>query len=191
MAPYEIWGSSRCTEADSIARRIRQWEQLRDDVTKAMTPVLEAGHFILGEQVSQLESAIATLCGTFFATAGPVSRTGATPVSADIDPLTYNINCEDAERRITPRTRAIVPVHLYGQPADMDSLIELAEAHCLFVVEDGARVTGAHYKGRPVGSMGLPEFLPHEESGLLWRWRYGSHSAAGSSRADSGSARAW
>jgi dTDP-4-amino-4,6-dideoxygalactose transaminase len=181
-----------CWEAVAVAVPVfdltRQWEQLRDDVTKAMTPVLESGHFILGEQVSQLESEIATLCGTeyaigvangsdaiylalralgigpgdevivpaftFFATAGSVSRTGATPVFADIDPLTYNIDCADAEHRITPRTRAIVPVHLYGQPADMDELIELAEAHNLFVVEDGAQAIGARYKGRPVGSMG-------------------------------------
>jgi dTDP-4-amino-4,6-dideoxygalactose transaminase len=166
----------------------RQWEQLRDDVTKAMTPVLESGHFILGEQVSQLESEIATLCGTeyaigvangsdaiylalralgigpddevivpaftFFATAGSVSRAGATPVFADIDPVTYNIDCADAERRMTSRTRAIVPVHLYGQPAAMDELMALAEAHGLFVVEDGAQAIGARYKGRPVGSMG-------------------------------------
>jgi dTDP-4-amino-4,6-dideoxygalactose transaminase len=91
---------------------------------------------------------------TFIATANTISHCGARPVFVDIDPRTYNIDPAAIEAAITERTKAIVVVHLYGQPADMDPIMELAEAHGLYVVEDAAQAIGAHYKGRRVGSIG-------------------------------------
>ena len=78
----------------------------------------------------------------------------AVPVFADIDPVTFNIDPDDVERRITPRTKAIIPVHLHGAPADMDRLTDIARRHGLAVVEDAAQAPGATHRGRPVGSIG-------------------------------------
>ncbi|WP_396623796.1 DegT/DnrJ/EryC1/StrS family aminotransferase [Luteitalea sp.] len=91
---------------------------------------------------------------SFFATAGCVSRTGATPVLVDIDPVTYNLDVEAVRRAVTPRTRAIVPVHLYGQAAEMDALMALAAEHGLTVIEDAAQALGATYGGRALGTIG-------------------------------------
>ena len=91
---------------------------------------------------------------TFIATANTISHCGARPVFVDIDPRTYNIDPTAIEAAITERTKAIVPVHLYGQPVDMDPIMELAEMHGLYVIEDAAQAIGARYKGRRIGSMG-------------------------------------
>lgn len=91
---------------------------------------------------------------TFIATANTTSRSGARPVFVDIDPQTYNIDPTTIEAAITEHTKAIVPVHLYGQPADMDPIMELAEARGLHVIEDAAQAIGGRYKGRRVGSIG-------------------------------------
>ena len=91
---------------------------------------------------------------TFFATVGAIVRAGAKPVFADIDPVTFNIDPVKVAEKITPKTRAIIPVHLFGQSADMDPIMELAAKHNLFVIEDACQAIGAEYKGRRVGSMG-------------------------------------
>lgn len=82
-----------------------------------------------------------------------ISRLGATPVFADVDPVTMNIDPSTIEALITPRTRAIMPVHLYGHPADMDPIMDIASRHRLIVVEDACQAHAARYKGRPVGSI--------------------------------------
>lgn len=78
----------------------------------------------------------------------------AVPVFADVDPVTFNIDPDDVERRITPRTKAIIPVHLHGAPADMDRIMEIARRHGLAVIEDSAQAPGATHRGRPVGGIG-------------------------------------
>jgi dTDP-4-amino-4,6-dideoxygalactose transaminase len=91
---------------------------------------------------------------TFVATGSAVSALGAKPVFADIRPETYNVDPAELERRVTPRTRAIVAVHLYGLPADMDPILAFAKSRKLPVIEDNAQAIGASYKGRPTGSLG-------------------------------------
>jgi dTDP-4-amino-4,6-dideoxygalactose transaminase len=91
---------------------------------------------------------------TFFATAEAVSTAGATPVFVDADPVSYTIDITQIEAAITERTRAIIPVHLYGQPADLDPIFEIAARHKLSVIEDAAQAHGTLYKGRRVGALG-------------------------------------
>lgn len=91
---------------------------------------------------------------TFAASVNAILYTGATPVLADVDPITWNIDVEHVKKLITPRTKAIMPVHLYGQPCDMYSIMQLALQHNLFVVEDCAEALGSFYNGVPVGCFG-------------------------------------
>jgi dTDP-4-amino-4,6-dideoxygalactose transaminase len=91
---------------------------------------------------------------TFIATAEVITQCGALPVFVDIDPKTYNIDPTKIELKVTKKTRAIIPVHLYGQPADMDPILELGKKYNLKVIEDCAQALGAKYKGKKVGSLG-------------------------------------
>jgi len=97
---------------------------------------------------------VITAANTFIASALPVTYLGAKPVLVDADEYTFNIDVEQIERAITPRTKAIMPVHLYGQVANMDAILKTAERHGLLVFEDACQAHGASYKGRPAGSMG-------------------------------------
>ena len=91
---------------------------------------------------------------TFFASVGSIARLGARPVFVDIDPLTYNLDPTRIEAVITPRTRAIIPIHLFGQMANMDPILEIAARRNLFLIEDTAQAIGAEYKGNRAGSLG-------------------------------------
>ncbi len=91
---------------------------------------------------------------TFFATVGAITRLGATPIFVDIDPVTYNIDAAKIAEKITSKTRAMIPVHLYGQMADMDPIMALEKKHKLVVIEDAAQAIGSEYKGRRAGSIG-------------------------------------
>jgi len=107
---------------------------------------------------------------TFFATAGCVARVGATPVFVDSCPVCFNLNVRDAARRITPRTKAIIPVHLFGQAAEMDGVMELAQRHDLRVIEDAAQAMGATYRDKQVGTIGdfgTISFFPTKNLGAL------------------------
>ena len=107
---------------------------------------------------------------TFIATALAVSYTGARPILVDVAPLTCNINPAQLDAALTPRTKAIMPVHLYGQPADMDAVTAFARRHNLVVIEDACQAHGARYKGRRAGSLGQAaafSFYPSKNLGAF------------------------
>ena len=108
---------------------------------------------LLGLGIGQGDEVITTP-STFIATAEAISFCGATPVFVDIDEKTYNIDPSLIEAAITPKTKAIIPVHLFGQPADMDPILNIAKKHNLVVIEDACQAHAAEYKGRLAGSIG-------------------------------------
>lgn len=119
---------------------------------------------------------------TFIATANTISRAGATPVFVDIEPRTFNLDPGRVERAITERTKAVLPVHLYGQPVDMGPIMELAARYDLAVVEDSAQAVGALYQGLPVcsfGAIGCLSFFPTKNLGA-----YGDAGMAVTNRPD-------
>ena len=118
-----------------------------DSGISALELALRAAGIGLGDEV-------VTVAHTFIATVSAISFSGATPVLVEVNPETYLMDPAMLEAAITPRTRAIVPVHLYGQTVDMDPLMRLAERHHLFVLEDACQAHGARYKGRRAGSLG-------------------------------------
>ena len=125
---------------------------------------------------------VVTVPFTFVASVAAVTYTGARPVLVDIDPRSFTMDPAAVEAAITPRTNAILPVHLYGQSADMDPIIEVARRHGLVVIEDAAQAHGAQYKGRPVGSigdMGCFSFYPGKNLGA-----YGEGGAVTTSNAE-------
>jgi dTDP-4-amino-4,6-dideoxygalactose transaminase len=129
--------------------------------TDALLLALKAVGVVPGDEVI-------TSAFSFVASATTIVMAGATPVFVDVDPATYNLDPARVERAITPRTRAIVPVHLYGQPAAMDAICDLARAHGLAVVGDAAQAVGAAYGGRPVaawGDVSILSFYPTKNLG--------------------------
>jgi len=113
---------------------------------------------------------VVTSTYSFFATAGAVVRVGARPVLVDIDPATFNIDPDRVAAVITPRTKAILPVHLFGQSADLDVIMRTAERHHIPVVEDAAQAIGATYRSRPVGgigALGCFSFFPSKNLGAF------------------------
>jgi len=166
-----------------------QYASIRQEVTDAMTRVLESQHFILGLEVEAFEREVSALTAckhaiscasgsdalilallaleidrgdevittpfTFVATASSIARVGAKPVFVDIDPETFNISPKAVEKVITPRTKAIMPVHLFGLSAEMNEINEIAAADRIPVIEDAAQALGGRYEGRAVGSIGM------------------------------------
>lgn len=131
---------------------------------------LDALHLILRAYGIGEGDEVLVPSNTFVATWLAVSQAGATPVPVEPDPLTHNINPSLVERLISPRTRAIMPVHLYGQPADMAPLLEVARKHNLRVIEDAAQAHGARYAGHRVGGIGDAagfSFYPGKNLGAL------------------------
>jgi dTDP-4-amino-4,6-dideoxygalactose transaminase len=112
-----------------------------DSGTSALELALRAYDIGPGDEVI-------TVANSFIASALAISHTGATPVLVDVDPETYTMDVAAIEKAITPRTKAIIPVHLYGQHADMDPILQLAQRHQLVVVEDACQAHGARYKGK-------------------------------------------
>ena len=111
---------------------------------------------------------VITTSFSFFATAGAIARLGAHPVFVDIDPVSYNIEPESLESRITSRTKALIPVHLYGQMTDMAPVMDIARSHGLRVIEDAAQAIGAEYRGSRAGSigdLGCLSFFPSKNLG--------------------------
>lgn len=165
-----------------------QYAGIKPEIDTAIQRVVDGAGFILGEEVSHFEQALAATAGakdavgvssgtgalllallavgvapgdevittahTFIATAEAVSRIGARPVFVDIDPRTYNIDPDKVESAITDRTKVILPVHLYGQPADLKPLQDIATRHGLVLIEDAAQAIAAEYDGKRCGGIG-------------------------------------
>lgn len=112
---------------------------------------------------------VITVPNSYFATSMVISNVGAKPVFVDIDPESYTIDCEKLEKAISKKTKAIIPVHLYGQPADMDPILDIAKKHKLTVIEDVCQAHGALYKGRvvPYGETGAFSFYPSKNLGCF------------------------
>jgi len=121
---------------------------------------------LIAKGVKQGDEVI-TVPNTFIATAEAISYTGAKPIFVDIDPKTYNINPNKIKKRITEKTKVILPVHLYGQSADISPIIEIAEKHNLEIIEDCCQAHGAEYKGKqvPVSDIGCFSFYPGKNLG--------------------------
>ena len=113
---------------------------------------------------------VITVAFTFVATTEAIGIVGAKPVFVDIDPDTFNMDVKQIESKITPKTKAILPVHLYGQPCDMDVIMDIAKRHNLFVIEDACQAIGAEYKGKKVGTfgdIGCFSFYPTKNLGTM------------------------
>jgi len=111
---------------------------------------------------------VITVSFTFVATAAAIVYTGAKPVFVDIDPTTYTMAVDQIEKAITPNTKVIMPVHIYGQPADMDPIMDIARSKNLLVIEDAAQAHGAEYNGRRtggIGDLGCFSFYPGKNLG--------------------------
>ena len=166
----------------------RQYQQIGEEVSAAVTAVLSSGRYIGGPVVQEFEQQFAAYTGvsesvacnsgtdalylalralnigagdevittpfTFMATAEAITHAGATPVFVDIDPQTFNIDITKIPPAITNKTKAIMPVHLFGHPVNMSALMDIAQSHNLLVIEDCAQATGAEWAGQKIGSIG-------------------------------------
>ncbi len=181
-----------------------QYQRYKDEIDLAIQTVLEKSNYIMGEEVAELEQALASYtqakhaitCGsgtdalllammalgiapgdevittpfTFIATAETIALLGAVPVFVDIDEHTYNIDATRIEAAITPKTKAIMPVSLYGQPADMDTIASIAATHRLHLIIDGAQSFGATYNGAmdsTLGDIATTSFFPAKPLGCF------------------------
>jgi UDP-2-acetamido-2-deoxy-ribo-hexuluronate aminotransferase len=172
-----------------------QQNRLRTEIESGIAKVLAHGKYILGPEVAELEERLADYTGangtdalqialmalgvgpgdeiitpsfSYIATAEATVILGATPVYVDIDPVTYNVDPASIESAVTSRTKAIIPVSLYGQPADFVAINAIAERHGIAVIEDGAQSFGASYKGRKSGNLttiGCTSFFPSKPLG--------------------------
>jgi dTDP-4-amino-4,6-dideoxygalactose transaminase len=155
-------------EVEALERELAEHLEVTETIavssgTDALLAVLMALGIGRGDEV-------VTSTYSFFATAGCVARLGATPVLVDIDPVTYNIDPAAVRAAVTPRTRAIIPVHLFGLCADMDPILEMAAQSGIAVVEDACQAIGATYRGRQAGSMGRAgcfSFFPSKNLGAF------------------------
>ncbi|MBS4192615.1 DegT/DnrJ/EryC1/StrS family aminotransferase [Bacillus sp. FJAT-49705] len=165
----EVMSSSRFILGDNV-------KQLESDIAKYSNAAYGVGvgngsdaiHIALQAAGVGEGDEVITTAFTFFATGGAVARAGAKPVYVDIDPVTFNIDPSKIEAAITPKTKAVIPVHLYGQMADMDKIKEIADKHQLAVIEDAAQAIGAKYNGRNVGELGTAatySFFPTKNLG--------------------------
>lgn len=149
---------------EKIAKRIGVREAISvANGTDALVLTLDAFEIGKGDEVI-------TSPFTFFASAEAISRVGATPVFVDIDPVTYNLDPKEIEKKITSATKAIIPVHLFGQPAEMDDILEISRKYGLYVIEDACQAFGATYKEREVGSLGDAacfSFFPTKNFGTM------------------------
>src|SRR5437773_11904732 len=118
-----------------------------DSGTSALELALRAFDIGPGDEVI-------TAANSFIASALAISHVGATPILVDVDPNTYTVDVSAIERAITPRTKAVLPVHLYGHPAHLDPIRQLADKHGLVIIEDACQAHGMRYKGRRAGSLG-------------------------------------
>ena len=155
-------------EVEGLERELAAMLDVREaDGVSSGTDALLAAMMALGVGPGD---EVVTSTYSFFATAGCITRLGARPVLVDIDPVTYNIDPAATKAAITPRTKAIIPVHLYGCSAEMDALNAIASAAGVAVIEDAAQAIGAKYKGRPVGGLGTLgcfSFFPSKNLGAF------------------------
>ncbi len=168
-AVSEVLESQRCIGGPKVAELEKKIAAISD--CKFAVGVSSGTDAILNSLMSLDIGAgdeVITTPFTFFATAGCIARTGAKPVFVDIDPQTYNIDPAQIEAVVTDKTKAIIPVHLFGQMADMDPIMEIANKHNLAVVEDAAQSTTSTYKGKKAGSIGTVgcfSFFPSKNLG--------------------------